>query len=344
MVHMDTITPRRRPVVVADRNIPLLGELLGEHVDLRLLTPDQITPRAVRDADALITRTRTLCNAALLDGSNIHMVATATIGTDHIDFDYCASHGITAVSAPGCNAPAVAQYVWASVLRLVADRAPCDITVGIVGVGNVGRIVEQWGRAMGFKILLCDPPRAEREQGAHFVALETIAAQCDVITFHTPLTVGGRHPSYHIASEAFFASLARNPIIVNSARGPVVDTRALIDAITTGRVSHAIVDCWEGEPDIDRRLLDLATIATPHIAGYSLEGKTRASLMVAKAVARHLCVDCSDVVSMPSPAPLDVTQADVVNSYDPVVDSLRLKASPETFELQRNKYPLRHEL
>lgn len=336
-------TTNRRPRVVADRNIPLLDTLIGQSVDLINLAPDDITPEVMSTADAIITRTRTRCDAALLDGSPCRLVATATIGTDHIDFDYCHRRGIRVVSAPGCNAPAVAQYVWSSILRLTAGKRPEDVTVGIVGVGHVGSIVERWGRSMGYRVLLCDPPRADREGADAFVSLDRIARESDVITFHTPLTADGPYPTRHIADAAFLGSLARRPVIINSARGPVVDNRALVDALDRGLVSHAVIDCWEGEPAISPELLERATYATPHIAGYSADGKTRASIVVAHAVADTFGVACNDTIATPPPAPETMTAGRVLASYDPVADTERLKADPATFEQQRNHYHLRPE-
>ncbi len=338
---MDIHASRLR--VVADRNIPLIDTLIGHSTDLVRLDPDDITPEVMRDADALITRTRTRCDAALLDGSRCRLVATATIGTDHIDFDYCREHDIRVVSAPGCNAPAVAQYVWSSILRLTAGKRPEEVTVGIVGVGHVGSIVERWGRSMGYRMLLCDPPRADREGPEAFVGLDRIARESDVITFHTPLTADGPYPTRHIADAAFFDSLTRRPVIINSARGPITDTRALVDALDRGLVSHAVIDCWEGEPAISPELLERATYATPHIAGYSADGKTRASIVVARAAADTFGVSYNDAIPTPPPAPETMTAERLLASYDPATDTARLKASPDTFEQQRNSYPLRPE-
>ena len=247
------------------------------------------------------------------------------------------------VSAPGCNAPAVAQYVWSSILRLTAGKRPEDVTVGIVGVGHVGSIVERWGRSMGYRVLLCDPPRADREGAEAFVSLDCIARESDVITFHTPLTADGPYPTRHIAAAAFLNSLARRPVIINSARGPVVDNRALVDALDRGLVSHAVIDCWEGEPAISPELLERATYATPHIAGYSADVKTRASIVVAHAVADTFGVACNDNIATPPPAPETMTAGRVLASYDPAADTERLKADPATFEQQRNHYHLRPE-
>ena len=346
LVHMDDLKHDKNIVVVADRNIPFLDTLIGDSVTLKRLKPEEITADVVKEADALITRTRTRCDSSLLDGSRCKLVATATIGTDHIDFDYCNRHGIKVVSAPGCNAPAVAQYVWSVILRLAGNRDPHDVTVGVVGVGHVGSIVVNWGRSMGFNMLLCDPPRqvAEQDSGETFVSLEDIARSADFITFHTPLIrTGGNHPTFHLASTRFFDSLQRKPVIINSARGPVVDTYALIEALGNRSVSDAVIDCWEGEPDINLNLLAMAVYATPHIAVYSVEGKARASIAVSRAVAEQFGVACNESIETPPDAPVHITAGSILESYDPSTDTQRLKTSPSTFELQRNNYNLRPE-
>lgn len=331
-----------KPIVIADDKVPFLDELLGGVVELRRYPGREINRDVMADAEALITRTRTRCDAALLDGTACRCVATAAIGTDHIDFDYCNSHGITVASAPGCNAPAVAQYVHAALQRLGGDR---EVTLGIVGAGHVGKIVEQWARALGMKVLICDPPRAEAEGADNFVSLEDIARECNFITFHTPYTRSGRHATHHLAGEEFFNMLQRKPVFINSARGPIVDTRALLRAMDRGQVSAAVIDCWEGEPDINPDLLDRAAIATPHIAGYSIEGKRRASIMAAEAVVKVLGLPRPEALNQPfKTTPATVTAAQVKASYDPTIDTRRLKASPETFESQRDNYNLRHEI
>lgn len=227
-------------------------------------------------------RTYNRCNEALLKGSRVSFVGTATIGTDHLDLDWLAANGIEAVNAPGCNAPAVAQWVLASILTMIPD--PSGLTVGIVGVGHVGSIVDAWCRRLGMKTLLCDPPRAERESektdknGAEvprFVTLDEIADRADIITFHTPHTREPHpHATHHLADARFFGRLKRKPMILNAARGPIIDTPALIDAIDRGLTGPCAIDCWEGEPAaISRPLLDRADIGTFHIAGYSVEGR-----------------------------------------------------------------------
>lgn len=332
-----------KPRVVADANIPYLEELLGDSVRLIRLAPAEITVATVKEADALITRTRTICNAPLLDGSRCRFIATATIGTDHIDFGYCASRGITVASAPGCNAPAVAQYVLAALMRLIGQKDPATLTLGIIGVGHVGTIVARWAEALGFNILRCDPPRADAEGDFGFVSLDEVAARADIITFHTPHTFAGQYPTHHLADDSFFKKLSRKPVIINSARGPIIDTAALLRAIDDDKVGQIVIDCWEGEPDISLPLLAKATYATPHIAGYSSQGKARASLMAAKALSDYFGLRFAPSIPVPADPPASVTAATLLDSYDPAVDTIALRANPDQFETLRNRYHLRSE-
>ncbi len=329
--------------LIIERNIPYVAGLLDDYATVRYLAPEEITPKAVRETDGLMIRTRTKCDAALLDKSEVKMIATATIGMDHIDLDYCKSRFITAVNAPGCNAPAVAQYVFATLLQLI-NRPLNAYTIGIVGVGHVGSIVERWARGFEMKVLRCDPLRQAAEGGDDWVDLDTIAREADIITFHTPLTRDGEHPTCHIADEAFYAKLRRAPIIINSARGEIVDTPALVAARDAGLVGGMIIDCWEGEPAIDRELLRRADIATPHIAGYSAEGKVRASQVALDAITTFFMTPRVTIDQPLPPAPAkSVTVDGILGSYDPMPEVEALKAHPEDFEKIRNNYHLRHE-
>ena len=331
--------------IIIESNIPFIRGLFEPLACVRYLPPEQITPEAMATADALITRTRTRCDAALLADSPCQIIASATIGLDHVDREYCASRSIEVHNAPGCNAPGVAQYVLSSVFTLLpADVDPSQLTLGIVGVGNIGRIVEAWARKLGFRVLLCDPPRAEKEGSEGFVGLDEIAREADIITFHTPLTRDGSHPTFHLASACFFRSLQRRPIVINAARGPVADTEAWIDAIRSGRVSHSVVDCWEGEPAISDQLLQLADIATPHIAGYSREGKIRATHMAAEAVATHFGWPAPKMSESAPDVPEEaITRTAILSSYNPLTDTANLRANPADFERLRNTYNYRPE-
>lgn len=329
---------------VIERNVPFIAGLLEPYANVTYLAADEFTPAAVKDADALIVRTRTQCNADLLAKSKCRFIGTATIGTDHIDTQWCDANGITVINAPGCNAPAVAQYVFASIMQL-ANRPLSQYTIGIIGVGHVGSIVERWARGLGMNVMVCDPPRMRAEGGDQWSSLSEIADKADIITFHTPLTREGQDATYHIADESFFASLKRSPIIINSARGPICDTQALIDALDSGEVSAAVIDCWEGEPEISLDLLELAAIATPHIAGYSHDGKVRATQMILDAITTFFYLPrVTTSAATPKAVAKTVKPLAIAESYNPLADTVALKNEPSAFEALRNNYRYRSEL
>lgn len=329
--------------LIFEKNVPYVAGLLDQYATIRYLSADEITAAAVRECDGMIIRTRTRCDSDLLAKSEMKLIATATIGTDHIDMPYCASRGITAVNAPGCNAPAVAQYVVAAMYQLI-NRPLSSYTLGIVGVGHVGSIVERWAKGLGMNVLLCDPLRQQAEGGDKWCGLDTIARRADIITFHTPLTADGAFPTFHMADDTFFAACRRAPIIINTARGAVADTRSLIDARRAGLVSAMAIDCWENEPDIDKELLRMADIATPHIAGYSEEGKIRASQTVIDAVTTFFMLPRVTLDAPMPPAPATIVDMEGILSSCPLMPlTEQLKAHPDQFEALRNSYPLRHE-
>lgn len=330
--------------IIIERNIPFIEGILDNLAQVEYLTADKIDADAMRNADALICRTRTRCDASLLNGSQCSFIATATIGTDHIDLDYCQRRGIAIANAPGCNAPAVAQYVFASLAQVI-NRPISDYTIGIVGVGHVGKIIEQWSRKLGMQVLLCDPPRAEIECSNNFVSLDEIARNCDIITFHTPLINNGKYPTHHICSDSFLNNVSRKPIIVNCARGGIFDTQAVINALDAGKIAKVIVDCWEGEPQLNPTLLEKAIIATPHIAGYSREGKVRATAMVLNALAKHFNLTIPNVAQGIAPgAAKNISLQSITDSYNPLIDTLALKSTPNNFEALRNNYNYRNEV
>lgn len=329
--------------IVIENHIPYIRGIFEPYADVVYLPPQDIDADAMRDTDALITRTRTRCDSNLLSDSRCSIIATATIGTDHIDTEWCAAHSIKVVNAPGCNAPAVAQYVLSSVLSIYGNHNLTGTTIGIVGVGHVGSIVQQWASGLGMNVLLNDPPRADTEGDNAFVTLEEIAAKADIITFHTPSTSTGKYPTVHLAGDLFFKSLKKHPVIINCARGPITDTYALINAIDNAQVSDAVIDCWENEPLISKELLQRATIATPHIAGYSQAGKIRATVAAVKAVSSHLGIPAVFNGKIPADAPSKVTPGRLIDTYNPMIDTKLLKSSPEKFEFLRNNYELRRE-
>lgn len=335
--------------VVVENKIPFIKGILDAYCQVSYLAPEDITADIVKDADAMIIRTRTRCDATLLEHSRCKFIATATIGTDHIDKDYCAKKNIYVANAPGCNAPAVAQYVFASIAywrkQLMDDRPLESLTMGIVGVGHVGSIVERWASQLGMNVLCCDPPRAEVECTNKFVSLDLIAEQSDIITFHTPLTKSGKYPTYHMCDASFLGKVARRPLIIDSARGPIVDTQAIITALDNNKIADVVIDCWENEPNISDELLKRAIVATPHIAGYSREGKIRATTMAIKALTAHFGlpdVNVSEVV--PVGAAEFVSIKSIEKSYSPQEDTIALKADKSLFEQLRNTYNYRQEV
>lgn len=350
----DTMKTTHKPRIVADSKIPYLRGILEPYALVSYHAPAEIDNRVAREADMLIIRTRTHIDSHLLQGSPCRFVATATIGYDHIDTAYCAAHGIRWVNAPGCNASSVGQYVLASLLAWAnaRQRHLPDLTIGIVGAGHVGKVVEQYCKAIGMRVLLNDPPRARAEGAEKFVSLATIAAEADIVTFHTPLTAEGSDATYHLGSAEFFAATQRKPLIINSSRGAVVDNKALLKALSQGEICDVIMDCWEGEPQIDAALLAAAFIATPHIAGYSADGKSNATRMTVEAVAREMGITIETSTIVPPLPPVatigveglaDGLSAAVLSSYNPLTETAQLKQHPETFEAMRNSYGLRRE-
>lgn len=338
--------------IVVDKFIPYINGVLEPFAEVQYLAPADFTPEAVRCADALVVRTRTRCDGALLADSAVKFIATATIGYDHIDTQFCAERGIAWTNAAGCNAAAVAQYV-ASALGMWAHDGRRDLrqlTLGIVGVGHVGCEVLKTANLLGMSVLQNDPIRANAENSADFVSLDTVAAHADVITFHTPLTHSGRYATYHLADADFFAKCARKPLIINAARGGVVDEQALKQALQCGRVSACVVDCWENEPHIDRELLDLSLLATPHIAGYSVDGKATATAMCVRAVSRFFGLGLDDFcVSQLPPKPIcrctySALPQKMVENYDIRRDDAALRHQPDAFERLRSGYSFRREV
>lgn len=329
--------------IVADSKIPFLAGLLEPNAqEVVYVAASEIDAHVVRDAQVLLTRTRTRCDRSLLEGSAVEMIGTATIGTDHIDMDYCRNHGIAVVNAPGCNAPAVAQWVHAAILKWREMRHHQDhpLTLGVVGVGHVGSIVARWARQLGYRVLLNDPPRAAAEGSGQFVDIAALQQECDIITFHTPLTLEGEYATWHLCGEEFLAGLNRCKLLLNAARGGVCDNDALLQ--WHGDVA---LDCWEHEPAINRELLDKAFAATPHIAGYSLQGKQRGTAMVIEALNRRYGWDVKPVqASTPLKGAEHVTEQAILDSYNPLNDTALLKSSPESFEHLRNTYHLRQEV
>ena len=347
-------------IIVCDNKIPFLKGALEPYAQVVYLPGSDTTPDVVRDADAIITRTRTKCNESLLKGSKVKMIATATIGYDHIDTRWCESNGIEWTNAPGCNSWSVQQYIGSLLVTMSRELGfSCkQKTLGVVGVGNVGSKVARIGALLGFKVLLCDPPRARREGTAGFVTLDEIIDKSDIITCHVPLQRSGEDCTFHMIDAARLASMRRDQILINSSRGEVVDCNALKAALKNGAIRAASLDVWENEPDIDCELLSLLFTGTPHIAGYSLDGKANGTMMSVQAIGRKFDLPCSDwtVTDIPLPlqpveftldaagkTPQEVLADAILYTYNIKDDDARLRADTGSFERQRADYPVRRE-
>lgn len=336
--------------IVIDNKIPFIQGVFEKVAEVVYAPGATIDSDMVHDADALIVRTRTQCNEALLSGSSVRFIATATIGYDHIDAQYCKTNNIKWVNSPGCNADAVVQYVF-SALGHLAKRDSFDLsqlTLGVVGVGNVGSRVANFAERLGMTVLRNDPPRADREGQEGFVSFDQIKSESDIITFHTPLSMQGDHPTYHLFNSGILGDLAKTPIIINASRGEVCANDALVQAKTMSAVNALVIDCWEAEPAIDLTLLSLVDIATFHIAGYSLEGKANATTAVVRAVSSFFALGFGawQVDLPPFTSPCSALQSlldEVVCSYPIMADDQSMKSTPEKFEELRGSYDLRRQ-
>lgn len=339
--------------IVADADIPFLEGVFEPYADVMYKKGDQIVREDLMDADVLIVRTRTQCNADLLEGTPVKMVTTATIGMDHIDIEYCQSRGIKVANAAGCNAGGVMQYVFSAVYGIAARKGikVDDAKFGIIGVGNVGTKVEELARYLGFEVLRCDPPRAAAEGEEGFCSLEYLLENSDIVTMHVPLDETTRG----MADETFFALMKPGSIFINAARGEVINESALIAA--SPKLGAVVIDTWCNEPKINQELLEVADIATPHIAGYSYQGKENATIMAVRAVARHLGFKALKYYRPRydeeghEPVKLDLkgkTHGEIAAvfqyNYPIFTDDFRLRMNPEGFEKLRAEYQYRREI
>mgnify|MGYP002770193632 FL=1 len=343
----------KRLKIVADKAIPFLEGVFDPYADMTYLPGDKIGPEDVKDADVLMVRTRTKCNAALLEGSKVKFIATATIGTDHIDFPYCDSKGIVVRNAPGCNAGGVMEYVFSALYGLASRRSISlqGDTIGIIGVGHVGSLIERMGRALGFKILKCDPPRAEAEGSFGFCDLEYLLQNSQIVTLHVPLDETTRG----MANSEFFSLMQPGAFFINAARGEVVCDDALKAAIP--KLGPVIIDTWNHEPDIDLDLMDKVAIATPHIAGYSYQGKQNGTAAAVRAVAHYFGItelyEFFPKTDLPEneAVKLDLkglNQGEIASvlqyNYPIFTDDFMLRLNPENFDRLRSEYNYRREV
>jgi erythronate-4-phosphate dehydrogenase len=280
--------------IVADQNIPFVEQCFSPLGEVTAVPAGQINPKLAADADILLTRSVTKVGPDLLEASRVKFVATATSGFEHIDTEFLKSRQIGFAYAPGSNANSVAEYVVAALLAVAAKhKLQLDTkSIGIIGAGHIGSKVAAKTAALGMNVLLNDPPLRRQSNDPKYLPLQEIRS-CNFITMHTPLTLEGTDKTFHLADEAFFDSLTDGAFFINTARGPVADTRALKAAITSGKLAGAVLDVWENEPNIDNELILKADLSTPHIAGYSLDGKVAGLMMVYQAVCRHFDIEPS---------------------------------------------------
>lgn len=346
--------------VVCDSAIPFLKGALEPYCQVVYAHGSEICREMVMDADALVIRTRTRCNATLLEGTKVRFIATATIGYDHIDTQWCESNGIRWTNAPGCNSWSVQQYIGSLLVTLSRTLGFSfrERTLGVVGAGNVGSKVARLAALLGFRVLLCDPPRARREGSGQFVSLDEIISRSDIITLHVPLIRDGEDATFHLFDDSRLASMNRNQILINSSRGEVVDGAALKNALAQKKILAASLDVWENEPQIDTQLLSLLFTGTPHIAGYSVDGKATGTTMSVQALGKFFDLPCRDweVTEVPQSVqpsefsidttgktPQEVLADAILHTYDIRTDDAALRANTASFEKQRSNYPVRRE-
>jgi len=345
--------------ILADAHIPYLRGVAEQFGEVEYLPGNLFSRESISEKDALLVRTVTHFGEEILSGSSVKLICSATIGYDHIDTAWCDANGVAWRTAPGCNAASVEQYVTSSLLYL-AEKKHFNLkekTIGIIGVGKVGSKVEAACRKMGMNVLLNDPPREAEESDENsiqFTDIKTIMRDADIITFHTPLTRSGIYKTYHLADADFFAHLNKKPVIINAARGGITDNQALTKAVQAGTVSGAVIDCWENEPEINRELLQLVDIATPHIAGYSADGKWTATRMSLENLnsffGQHILPRYQEIAAPEQPIiDLQCIAVDkqlshaIWQTYNPMMESATLKTSPNKFYWLRSNYPLRRE-
>ncbi|WP_406611131.1 4-phosphoerythronate dehydrogenase [Agarivorans sp. JK6] len=346
--------------IVVDENIPFAQQILSQHGEVVAVDGRTMQPQQLVDADALLVRSVTKVNQQLLSQANkLKFVGTATIGTEHVEQNYLAERGIAFASAPGCNAIAVGEYVATALLAATEYRYQSLVgkTIAIVGAGNTGSQVAKRAAALGMQVMLYDPPLAEQGTLDNSVSFEQVLG-ADVISLHVPSTKTGKHPTYHLFNQQVLSKLTPEQILVNACRGEVIDNQALLEFAAQGKSPLLVLDVWEGEPTILEPLVKYAFIATPHIAGYSLEGKMRGTSMVYQAMCQALKIEANDLSEQLLPVPefsqitlkgeLSDSQLTKLTQlvYNIFADDRRFRqhgASPSGFDKLRKFYPQRRE-
>lgn len=339
--------------IVADEAVPFLKGVFEPWAEVVYKNGREICRDDLMDASALVIRTVTKCNRELLEGTSVAMIASATIGVDHIDKEYCNSRNILVCNAPGCNAGGVMEYVFSALYGTASRKAVrlSDKTIGIIGVGHVGKRIESMALSLGFKVQRYDPPREEAEGHFGFTSLDHLLRTSDIVTLHVPLTDRTRN----MADAAFFARMKNGAFFINTSRGEVVDEQALMDA--RRKLGTIIIDTWKNEPHINKALMDMADIATPHIAGYSYQGKQNGTASVVRSVAHFFNIpelyEFFPVVELPEnrAVKLDVmgkNQGEIASlfqyNYPIFTDDFMFRLAPDDFEKLRNEYKYRREV
>jgi erythronate-4-phosphate dehydrogenase len=345
--------------IIADDKIPFLKDVLEPYAEVIYMQGKQITNKILKDADALLIRTRTKCTDSLLKGTRVKYIGTATIGFDHIDTQFCEKNKIFWTNAPGCNSASVQQYMAAALLKIASEFrfSLKDKTIGIVGVGNVGSKVEKLALALGMNVLLNDPPRARKEGEKNFVSLGTVLYKSDIVSLHVPLNVVGEDCTWHLFDEKSFKKMRKRTWFINASRGEVAETGAIKKALGSGKLAGAVLDVWENEPDIDIDLMAKTFLATPHIAGYSTDGKANGTSIIVNSLCRHFNLPLknwyppkvpkpeSPVISISGIGKTDeeIIREAVFHTYNIDQDNINLRFSPSDFEKQRGDYKIRRE-
>jgi erythronate-4-phosphate dehydrogenase len=345
--------------VIIDEAIPFIRGFAEPFANVMYMAGNSIDSHHLKSANALIIRTRTICDSSLLEGTPVSLIGTATIGYDHIDTEYCKLKRIKWSSAPGCNSGSVMQYITAALLHLCVKYGlePSGLTLGVVGVGHVGTKVAAAASSLGMRVILNDPPRQRVGKLNIFTPLNRLLGESDIVTLHVPLTLTGRDATFHLAGREVISAMKRGAFLINTSRGGITDEDAVKRALLSGQLRGYIADVWSGEPAADQELIDMAEIATPHIAGYSADGKLNGSRMVLSALADHFSIPIllpgKELLPSPENNSLFAGLGDegvsetlygiVKQTCDIASESRLFKSEPKKFEAFRNNYPPRRE-
>ncbi len=345
--------------IIADSHIPLIKGILEPYAFIEYMPGEVIKQQNLKNTDALIIRTRTKCDSSLLKNTAIKFIASATIGTDHIDLDYCSRNNISVKNAPGCNSASVCQYIMSALISIAKKHkfSLQNKTIGIIGHGNVGIKVAKFAKVLGMNVLLNDPPKQNNNSHINYVSLDKIKRKADIISLHVPLTRSGQYKTQQLIDAKFISDISPDTILINSSRGEVVDETYLKVALKTGKINTTVLDVWNNEPDIDKELLELTEFGTPHIAGYSVDGKANGSAMVINKISSFFNFNLNNWHPDNLPCvknrilnPLSFGKSDeeilyniVLNTYDIQANNDILKLDPGKFENLRYKHPIRRE-